>query len=121
MYYNMVTAQGRKVLECFLALTRVFSDAVKMCSHAKLGLLTRNARRAMRRIQIDRLALAGVLMLAPVYAQTVVTISPTAASVHLGTYYQFSGKVTGATSTAVAWSVALPAGATGSTGTISTG
>src|SRR5512143_3136076 len=64
--------------------------------------------------------LAGLSMLAPTYAQTV-TVSPTAASVHLGTFYQFSARVTGASPTTVTWSIALPAGATGSPGTISTG
>ena len=51
---------------------------------------------------------------------TVVTISPGTAAVHLGTFFQFSAKVTGNTNTNVAWTVALPAGATGSPGTIGT-
>ena len=42
-------------------------------------------------------------------------------SVHLGTFFQFSDKVTGVTPTTVGWTVALPAGATGSPGTISAG
>src|SRR6185437_946810 len=54
------------------------------------------------------------------WAQTV-TVAPTAVPVHLGTFYQFAVKVTGVTNTAVAWSVALPPGATGSPGAISTG
>jgi uncharacterized protein (DUF1800 family) len=64
--------------------------------------------------------LAAVRILAPAYAQTV-TVSPTAASVHLGTFYQFAAKVTGATPTTVGWTIALPEGATGSPGTISAG
>jgi uncharacterized protein (DUF1800 family) len=61
--------------------------------------------------------LAGLTLWVPAYAQTV-TVSPTAVSVHLGTFYQFSAKVTGTTPTTVGWTVALPAG-TGSPGTIS--
>ena len=63
--------------------------------------------------------LAGLGILAPAYAQTV-TVSPTAVSVHLGTFYQFSAKVTGISPTTVGWTVALPAG-TGSPGTITAG
>ena len=73
----------------------------------------------MRGITIG-VILAGLSMLAPANAQTV-TVSPTAASVHLGTFYQFSAKVSEITPTTVGWTVALPAGATGSTGTISAG
>jgi hypothetical protein len=68
-----------------------------------------------------QLALASFLLLPSALAQTVVTITPTSAEVHLGTYIQFTAKVTGAPNTTVAWTVALPAGATGSPGTISTG
>jgi uncharacterized protein (DUF1800 family) len=64
--------------------------------------------------------LAGLSMFAPAYAQTV-TVSPTAVSVHLGTFFQFAAKVTGISPTTVGWTVALPDGATGSTGTISAG
>src|ERR1019366_632741 len=64
--------------------------------------------------------LAGLSIWAPANAQTV-TVSPTAVSVHLGTFYQFSAKVTGTTPTTVGWTVALPADATGSPGTISAG
>jgi uncharacterized protein (DUF1800 family) len=67
-----------------------------------------------------RLALAGSFLFLPAYAQTI-TVSPTDVSVHLGTFLQFSGKVTGITPTTVGWTVALPAGATGSPGTISAG
>src|SRR6202162_6220950 len=64
--------------------------------------------------------LAGLSILAPAYAQTV-TVSPTAVSVHVGTFYQFAAKVTGTSPTTVGWTIALPAGATGSPGTISAG
>jgi len=57
---------------------------------------------------------------APAYAQTM-TVSPTAVSVHVGTFCQFSARVTGASPTTVGWTIALPAGATGSPGTISAG
>ena len=66
------------------------------------------------------LILAGYGVLLPAYAQTV-TVSPAAVSVHLGTYYQFAAKVTGISPTTVGWTVALPDGATGSTGTITAG
>lgn len=66
------------------------------------------------------IALFGPAFPQAVFAQTV-AVTPTAASVHLGTYYQFSDKVTGATPTTVTWTVALPTGATGSAGSISTG
>ncbi len=62
---------------------------------------------------------ASIVVVGPAFGQTV-TIAPTAASVHLGTYYQFSAKVTGTTPTTVTWTIALPAGATGSAGSIST-
>jgi len=67
-----------------------------------------------------RVIFAGLSLYAPVYAQTV-TVTPTAVSVHLGTFFQFSAKVTGVTPTTAGWTVALPAGATGSPGTISAG
>ncbi len=62
--------------------------------------------------------LAGFCMFLPAYAQTV-TVSLTAVSLHLGTFYQFTAKVTGTTPTTTGWTIALPAGATGSPGTIS--
>jgi uncharacterized protein (DUF1800 family) len=68
-----------------------------------------------------QLILAGVAALATASAQTTITISPATAQVHLGTFYQFSAHVTGVTNTTVGWTVALPAGATGSPGTISAG
>lgn len=68
---------------------------------------------------MKRLALAGVLWTAA-QAQTVV-ISPGTAAVHLGTYMQFSARVTGVSNTALAWTVALPEGAQGSAGSITAG
>src|SRR5579863_2636570 len=68
-----------------------------------------------------RLALAGLGLLLPAYAQITVTVSPSPASVHVGTFQQFAVKVTGTAKTGVTWTVALPAGATGSPGTISPG
>src|SRR5260370_27740544 len=69
-----------------------------------------------------RLIGAGLCLFLPVYAQTpTVTVAPTTLSVHLGTFYQFTARVTGTTTTTVGWTVALPAGATGSPGTISAG
>jgi len=73
----------------------------------------------MRGIAI-RVIFAGLCVFAPLYAQTI-TVTPTAVSVHLGTFFQFSDKVTGVTPTTAGWTVALPAGATGSPGTISAG
>jgi len=73
----------------------------------------------MRRVA-GGMILAGLSIWVPANAQTV-TVSPTAVSIHLGTYFQFAAKVTGTTPTTVGWTVALPDGATGSTGTISAG
>jgi len=67
------------------------------------------------------LILAGMAVLCAAQAQTTITVTPTTAQVHLGTYYQFTAHVTGATPSTVGWTVALPAGATGSPGTISAG
>src|SRR5665811_1613897 len=74
----------------------------------------------MMRRSMAGVILAGFSIWAPAYAQTV-TVTPTAVSVHLGTFFQFSAKVTGTSPTTVGWTVALPAGATGSPGTISAG
>jgi len=63
--------------------------------------------------------MACMVALGSASAQTTVTVSPTTAQVHLGTYNQFTAHVTGATNTTIGWSVALPAGATGSPGSIS--
>ena len=64
--------------------------------------------------------LAGLVGFLPADAQTI-TVTPTVASVHLGTFHQFAAKVTGTTPTTVGWTIALPDGATGSPGTISAG
>src|SRR5580704_14317625 len=66
-----------------------------------------------------QLVVTGVVVLASARAQTTITISPTTAQVHLGTYFQFAARVTGVTNTTVGWTVALQAGATGSPGSIS--
>ncbi len=67
-----------------------------------------------------RVIIASLGIFAPVYAQTI-SVTPTTVSVHIGTFFQFSDKVTGITPTTAGWTVALPAGATGSPGTISAG
>ena len=72
-------------------------------------------------IRVLRLALLGAAACAWAHAQATVTISPTTANVHLGTFLQFSGKITGVATTTAGWTVALPTGATGSPGTISAG
>ena len=74
----------------------------------------------MRR-KAPHLVLAGMAALSAALAQTTVTVTPTTAQVHLGTYYQFAAHVTGNTNTTVGWTVALAAGATGSPGSISPG
>lgn len=71
------------------------------------------------RHSIFRLAFAGLGLLLPAYAQITVTVSPSPASVHVGTFQQFAVKVTGTVTTGVTWTVALPAGATGRAGSIS--
>lgn len=73
----------------------------------------------MRRTVVG-VILAGLAAYAPAYAQTI-TINASAVSVHLGTFYPFSARVTGASPATVAWTIALPDGATGSPGTISAG
>src|SRR5579863_6929054 len=77
-------------------------------------------RRQRMRSSAIGVILAGLGVWAPAYAQTV-TVTPTAVSVHLGTFFQFADKVTGTSPTTVGWTVALPAGATGSPGSISAG
>ncbi len=63
--------------------------------------------------------LAGACLWVPAQAQVTVTVSPDPVSVHAGTFEQFSAKVSGSTNTGVSWTAALPAGATGSAGSIS--
>ncbi len=72
-------------------------------------------------IRVLRLALLAAAAFASAQAQGTITITPTTANVHLSTYLNFSDHVTGITPTTVAWTIALPAGATGSAGTITTG
>ncbi len=67
------------------------------------------------------LGVVFVLCAASLGAQVAVTVSPASANVHLGTFAQFSDKVTGSSNTLVGWTVALPSGATGSPGTITPG
>ena len=55
--------------------------------------------------------LAGVCLVAPAYGQITVTVSPSPASVHLGTFQQFTAKVTGTTATSVTWTIAPATGA----------
>ena len=55
--------------------------------------------------------LAGVCLLAPAYGQITVTVSPSPASVHLGTFQQFTARVTGTTPTTVTWTIAPATGA----------
>ena len=47
-----------------------------------------------------RVMLVGLTVWAPAYAQAV-TVTPTAVSVHLGTFFQFSARVTGTSPTTV--------------------
>lgn len=68
-----------------------------------------------------RLALACLGLFLPAHAQITVTVSPSPASLHIGTFQQFAVKVTGTATTGVTWTVALPPGATGSAGNISPG
>src|SRR5665213_1807557 len=83
------------------------------------GAHQQSRRRGMQR-SMAGVILAGLSVWAPVYAQTI-TVSPTAESVHLGTFFQFAAKVAGTTPTTVGWTIALPPGDTGSPGTISAG
>jgi len=66
-------------------------------------------------------AALGLVAERPLQAQGSITITPAAIGVHIGTYYRFGDTVTGITPTTVGWSVALPAGATGSAGSVDTG
>ena len=49
----------------------------------------------------NRLILASLWAFLPAYAQVAITVSPSPASVHVGTFLQFSAKVTGTTTTDV--------------------
>jgi len=65
----------------------------------------------------NRLLLASLCVLAPAYAQVTVTVTPSPASVHVGTFLQFAARVTGTSSTGVIWTITPATGA----GSISTG
>ena len=71
----------------------------------------------MRKLLV-RLLAATPFAICPAYAQVTVSVSPSRAAVHVGTYLQFSDMVS---SGGVSWSVALPSGATGSAGSINSG
>ena len=72
------------------------------------------------RLRAVRAVLFAAFGLATACAQSI-TVSPTTVGVPIGAYQRFTAVVTGVTPTTVAWSVALPAGDTGSPGTIDTG
>src|SRR5437667_5012211 len=65
----------------------------------------------------NRLILASLCAFWPAYAQIAITISPSPASVHIGTFLQFSANVTGTTTRGVTWSMTPATGA----GSISAG
>src|SRR5579862_6215783 len=65
----------------------------------------------------NRLILASLCAFLPAYAQVGITVSPSPASVHAGTFLQFSAKVTGTNSTDVGWTLTPATGA----GSISAG
>ena len=58
-----------------------------------------------------RLIFASLCAFLPAYAQITITVSPSPASVHVGTFLQFSAKVTGTTTTDVGWTVTPSTGA----------
>ena len=64
-----------------------------------------------------RLILASLCVFCPAYAQITVTVSPSPASVHVGTFLQFSARVSGTSATGVTWTMTPATGA----GSISTG
>ena len=57
------------------------------------------------------LILASLCAFLPAYAQVAVTISPSPASVHVGTFLQFAARVSGTSTTSVAWSITPATGA----------
>jgi uncharacterized protein (DUF1800 family) len=59
----------------------------------------------------NRLILASLCAFLPVYAQVGITVSPSPASVHVGTFLQFSAKLTGISSTDVGWTLTPSTGA----------
>jgi len=58
-----------------------------------------------------RLFLAGLCTVWPAFAQITVTVSPSPASVHVGTFLQFSARVSGTSTTGVTWSLTPATGA----------
>ena len=60
----------------------------------------------------NRLILASLCAFWPAYAQIAITISPSPASVHVGTFLQLSARVSGTSTTGVTWSV-TPSGRDG--------
>ena len=65
----------------------------------------------------NRLLLASLCAFWPAHAQVTVTVSPSPASVHVGTFLQFAAKVSGTSTTGVSWTMKPATGA----GSISTG
>ena len=65
----------------------------------------------------NRLILGCLCAFWPAYGQIVVTVSPSPASVHVGTFLQFAGKITGTSTTTLGWTVTPATGA----GSISAG
>ena len=59
----------------------------------------------------NRLFLASLCAFWPAYAQITVTVSPSPASVHVGTFLQFAAKVSGTSTTGVSWSMTPATGA----------
>jgi len=59
----------------------------------------------------NRLILASLCAFWPAYAQIAVTVSPSPASVHVGTFLQFAAKVSGTSTTGVSWSITPATGA----------
>ena len=59
----------------------------------------------------SRLFLASLCVFGPACAQVTVAVSPSPASVHAGTFLQFSARVTGASTTGVSWTMTPATGA----------
>ena len=59
----------------------------------------------------NRLILASLCAFLPAYAQVAITVSPSPASVHVGTFLQFAARVSGTSTTGVAWSITPATGA----------
>jgi uncharacterized protein (DUF1800 family) len=64
-----------------------------------------------------RLIFASLCAFLPAYAQITITVSPSPASVHVGTFLQFAAKVSGTSTTGVGWTITPATGA----GSIDTG